>query len=43
MIKSWLSFILMVAFAIQTFSQGTPNDTISINIRNKNFVYTVKK
>ncbi len=43
MIKYWISFVLASAFALQTFSQGALNDSVSINIHNKDFVYTVKK
>ncbi len=43
MIRIWIPFVLTFLFITQTFSQEVSTDSVSINIRNKDFVYVVKK
>ncbi|MDD3788927.1 MAG: DUF5916 domain-containing protein [Petrimonas sp.] len=43
MIRTWIPFVLTILFITQTFSQEVSTDSVSINIRNKDFVYVVKK
>lgn len=43
MIRIWIPFVLAIMFVVQTSAQEKLNDTVSINIRNKDFVYQVKK
>lgn len=43
MMKNWLSFLLGTAIVFQLSAQEALRDSVSINIRNKDFVHTVKK